>query len=207
LSKPQSLIRDRRYDIRTDRKVYDFSERVQVVGEVYSPELMARLGDTLRLVVEEFSPAATTDTRTAARIESASIPVETLEAKRRAQEGGLYEGAFTPPRPGRFTIRAEGISPAPGERPVVASIRVQRPDLEQRRQEADHESLVRLAEGTGGEMLALNRLETTLSEIRDRSVQIPDDLVEPLWDSRLALLLFALLITLEWTLRKWFGLL
>lgn len=207
LSKPQSLMRDRRYDIRTDRKVYEFSERVQVVGEVFSPELVARLGDTLRLVVEEFSPATMSELRTAAHHESASVPVETLEAKRRAQGSGLYEGAIVPPRPGRFTIRADGISPTPGERPVVASIRVQRPDLEQRRPEADHEALERLAEGTGGDMLALNQLEAAFSEIRERSVQVPDDLVEPLWDSRLALLLFALLITAEWTLRKLFGLL
>jgi hypothetical protein len=38
-------------------------------------------------------------------------------------------------------------------------------------------------------------------------VQIPDDIVEPLWDSRLALILFILTISAEWIMRKAFGLL
>ena len=43
--------------------------------------------------------------------------------------------------------------------------------------------------------------------ILDRSVRVPDDLLEPLWDSKLALGLFVLLIAAEWSLRKVIGLL
>jgi hypothetical protein len=56
-------------------------------------------------------------------------------------------------------------------------------------------------------VIELDQLETEFGAIRDRSVQIPDDITEPLWDSKLTLVLFALMISMEWALRKVFGLL
>ncbi len=73
--------------------------------------------------------------------------------------------------------------------------------------EADHETLERIASATGGRVINLDELETVFGEIRDRSVRIPDDIVEPLWDSKLVLGLFVLMISMEWVLRKAFGLL
>ena len=67
--------------------------------------------------------------------------------------------------------------------------------------------LQRIADATGGRVVDLDQLESAFGEIRDRSVQIPDDVVEPLWDSKVSLMLFVLLMTAEWGLRKVFGLL
>ena len=86
-------------------------------------------------------------------------------------------------------------------------VRVERPDLEGRRVEADHEALEHIASATGGRVIELDDLEKVFGEIRDRSVRIPDDIVEPLWDSKLVLGLFVLMILMEWVLRKAFGLL
>jgi hypothetical protein len=66
--------------------------------------------------------------------------------------------------------------------------------------------LARIASSTGGQLVELDQLEEAFETIRDRSVQVPDDVIEPLWDSRLALMLFALMISMEWILRKAFGL-
>ena len=93
------------------------------------------------------------------------------------------------------------------KREVSAAILVQRPDLEARRPEADHDVLNRIASATGGRVLDLDQLETGFATIRDRSVQIPDDVTEPLWDSKLALMLFVVLISMEWVVRKACGLL
>ena len=67
--------------------------------------------------------------------------------------------------------------------------------------------LERIAHATNGRVLELDRLNEELARIKDRSVRIPDDVVEPLWDSKLTILLFALLITAEWVVRKAYGLL
>ena len=53
----------------------------------------------------------------------------------------------------------------------------------------------------------LDELTEVLGTIADRSVRTPDDVVEPVWDSKLVFALFALMISMEWVLRKAFGLL
>ena len=90
--------------------------------------------------------------------------------------------------------------------PTSATFRVERPDREGRRPEADHAILARMTEATGGRLIELNELVEAFGAIPDRSIQIPDDVSEPLWDSRLVLILFTGLISLEWILRKAFGL-
>ena len=104
-------------------------------------------------------------------------------------------------------MEAASISPRPGDRSASVLVRVQRPDLEARRPEADYEALERIAAATGGQVLELDQLEMEFGNIRDRSVQIPDDLIESLWDSKLVLALFVFMISMEWGLRKAFGLL
>ena len=79
------------------------------------------------------------------------------------------------------------------------------PDLEAKQPSADHDSLERIAAATGGKVVGLDELSTLLSSIPDRSIRIPDDIVEPLWDTKLALMLFVGLISMEWALRKAFG--
>ncbi len=112
-----------------------------------------------------------------------------------------------PPRPGSYLVETQDIAPRPGERPGSVLVRVERPNLEARRPEADHDTLERIAAATGGAVIELNDLEAAFGAIRDRSVRIPDDLVEPLWDSKLVLMLFVTMISMEWVLRKAFGLL
>ena len=94
-----------------------------------------------------------------------------------------------------------------GEGTPSVAVRVEQPDLEARRPEANHDVLKRIAEATGGQVVELDQLEKVFGTIRDRNVQIPDDVTESLWDSKLILMLFVLMISLEWILRKAFGLL
>ena len=130
-----------------------------------------------------------------------------FEAHRISPQSSVFEGAYVPPHPGGFSLEAADISPRPGDRSASVLVRVERPDLEARRPEADYEALERIAAATGGRVLELDQLESEFATIRDRSVQIPDDVVETLWDSKLVLMLFVLMISMEWGLRKAFGLL
>jgi len=104
-------------------------------------------------------------------------------------------------------IEAEELSAVHIGKPPTVSVRIEQPDLEAKYPEADHETLERVAMATGGRVVELDDLVEGFAELKDRSVLIPDDIVEPLWDSKVVLILFALLVTAEWGLRKYWGVL
>jgi hypothetical protein len=116
----------------------------------------------------------------------------------------VFDASFVPgPRQLHHTAgRGIGQESKSGVQPPSAST----PDLESRRPAADHQTLELIASSTGGSSHCLDRLEEVLATIADRSLLIPDDVEESLWDSKLVLLLFVLLIGSEWALRA-FGLL
>jgi uncharacterized membrane protein len=191
LMEPERVAQDRRFVIRTDRRVYGYGQAVMTRITVLDSDLLAGQEPTLRLVMQD----------------AEGFAVAHFEAQRLSAESNLFDGTIVPPRVGRFTIKAQNIAPRPGERESSAVIRVDKPDLEARRPNADHGVLARIAEATGGRVVALDELDVEFARIKDRSVRIPDDVVEPLWDSKLVLLLFSLMISVEWVLRKVFGML
>ena len=80
-------------------------------------------------------------------------------------------------------------------------------DPERVRPEADYQALMQLADRSGGAFhVATDNLGALARSIPDRSVDVPDDVEESLWDTRLALLLFMGLIMTEWIIRKAVGL-
>ena len=130
----------------------------------------------------------------------------TCTVTRLGPKSRTYEGSFTPPGQGNYALSAEVVAPS-GEivRPEV-QFRVRPGNLERAARSADHESLILLAEQTGGRALTPDRLAELAEVIPDRSVRIPDDVAEPIWDTRLFLALLVLILSIEWGLRKWFGL-
>lgn len=198
------LAQDRRWSIRPDRRVYDYGKPVRLTVEIEDAALLAERQETLGLVVAERSGdlnAARGASETGGGLSAR------LTAYRLAPDSHRFEATWVPDHPGTFVVQAEGLAPLTGESPPSAAFRVQKPDLESRRPEADHTTLERIAEQTGGKLVELDQLTEAFHAIRDRSVQIPDDVTEPLWDSRLVLILFLAVISTEWVLRKAFGLL
>jgi len=214
------VARDRRYALRTDRRVYEYGATVRASVEVFDAELLAQLREVVEVeLAESAAPAGQVSMELerdpAARSRDAAQPgrstggrmVSKIELHRTGEESNLFEGAFVPAKPGSYVLDAPDIAQKPGEtRPSVA-IRVERPDIEFRRPQADHETLERIAVATDGRLVDLDRLNDEFASVQDRSVQIPDDVTEPLWDSKLVLILFVLIISTEWVLRKAFGLL
>lgn len=198
------LAQDRRWSVRSDRRVYDYGKPVRLTVEIEDAALLTERQETIELMVTERSGDLE-----GARGSGGGVggPSARLTAYRLAPDSHRFEVTWVPDFPGTFLVQAEGLAPQSGERPPSAALRVQKPDLESRRLEADHAALERIVEQTGGSMVELDQLSDAFRAIRDRSVQIPDDVAEPLWDSRLALLLFLGLISTEWVLRKVFGLL
>ncbi len=110
-----------------------------------------------------------------------------------------YEAAYVPDRAGTLEVRM--VDPALVRFDLGQRIEVTRPDDEMRDPAADHDLLARLAEETGGQVLDPQDL-TALSSLPDRSIITPMDLIEPLWDTPLCLILVIVLLTFEWVGRK-----
>lgn len=195
LMRGSRIAQDRRLILRTDRRTYEYGQAVGVVAEVLDAELLGALGSSMRASLSaEGAPGVS------------AAEERTFELSRLGESSAMFESAVVPPSPGTWVIRAEGVDRLPGEPTSSVTIRVEAPNVETRRIEADVAALQRVADGTGGRMLNVSNLPAELALLPDRSVQIPDDVVEPLWDSRLTLALFTLLIGTEWVLRKAFGL-
>ncbi len=191
LTRPRSLGADRRVVLRTDRSRYEYGERVELSAEVVDGELLAVLGEELHALVRD----------------GLDRPVRRVTLARLGERANVFEGWFVPDRAGSYGLELEDYPGRLGQRRASAMIHVADADVELRRSEADRATLARLASETGGAVLVVERIVEDLGSIRDRSVQIPDDVSEPLWDSKLALAMFSLLLVSEWVLRKAFGML
>lgn len=191
LLQPRQVGQDRRLIITPEQSMYAYGQRCVVRVEVRDEETLTALEQNPRLVVYD----------------SDNAPVEKVALDRLGPASRLFEGSFVAPHAGQFLIQAEAVLPAAGQRPASALVRVENADIEGRRPQSDEIALQRLAEQTGGAIVPLDRLGEALAAIPDRSVRIPDDVSEPLWDTKLVFALFILIIGTEWVLRKVFGML
>lgn len=132
-------------------------------------------------------------------------PLARVPLRRESRGSVRAVGEFAPPRAGQLTLTLEN---APREAAAPARvISVVHTDRETDRKEADPEFLKTLATGSGGVAIQLgDDWRPLVDAIPDRSVQIPADVEEPVWDTRLMLFLFTGLIASEWIIRKGIGL-
>ena len=214
LMRATRVSQDRKYVLRTDRRTYGYGDAVHVQAEVFDAQVLRDHPEAIEAALHELSGLAEGSlTQPPEPRNEQSPPARSLTARfeltRLSPESNLFEGSVVPPKPGGFSVEPADLSwrrpDATGRGSVL--IRVERPNLEARQPAADHQSLERAAVATGGRIIDLDRLNEGFSSIRDRSLQVPDDIVEPLWDTKLIFGLFVLMISLEWGLRKAFGLL
>jgi hypothetical protein len=117
------------------------------------------------------------------------------------------EGSFTPRWAGHFVLVPFLPEGSNGCKKLSASVAVTATDVERLHPEADHEFLRMLAARTGGRFFrSVAQAGEFASAIPDRSVQVADDLEEPLGDKGFVIAFFSVLIVTEWVLRKVLGL-
>jgi hypothetical protein len=116
------------------------------------------------------------------------------------------EGSFSPRAAGHLTLSAMPPGMAGGKR-VTCDIDIVVTDAERLRPEADHEFLRMISGRTQGRFLRDgDDLSDLLRGIPDMSVQIADDIQEPIWDKGWVMVLFCGLLGAEWIARKALGL-
>jgi hypothetical protein len=116
-----------------------------------------------------------------------------------AENPGLYEGYFSPTRPGRYRVEAN-----PGDRALANTTEFQVADVEPEMANTDMqiERLRRIAELSGGKclgMLQVKELSSLLNLERDEKTYRTEI---PLWDNGWIMLLLVVLMGSEWIVRR-----
>lgn len=114
---------------------------------------------------------------------------------------GRFVGVFVPADPGAYVVDSR--DPTISGLGVEARFEVAFPDDEMRTPQTDHALLEELSTQTGGQVIAPSRLSTLVDVLPNREVTLvgtPD--VETLWDTPLALMLFLMLVGVEWVGRR-----
>ncbi len=162
-------------------------------------------GDPVVLTLRSSDPQEqmTTPDRVTAFVTDAAGRLVTRVALNRLGKGSsTHEGTFRPPRSGNFIARLEADATIPGQPLLSVTIRVESAGPEMRRVEPDHDLLKQLASRTGGLAVGVGEIGRISEHLEDRRVHIPDDVARPLWDTKLVLILFTLIIGTEWVWRK-----
>jgi hypothetical protein len=180
----------RRLTLTSLRPVYELGEQARVRLRILDPQLLQQLPDQIRVEVLDEAGQL--------------IRQETLVR----QEGqiDLYVASFTADRVGRFNVQLPPI--AGGMDPMSVPVEVSVPRLELVQPQVDRTLLSRLASETLGQTIPFEQAKTSLPTLIPSAAKIiPVETSQPLWDAPLTLLVFVLVITAEWVLRKVFGML
>ncbi|MCG8403880.1 MAG: hypothetical protein MI923_01655 [Phycisphaerales bacterium] len=190
LARGRKLGTRRSWRLETDRKAYQLGRKVQVelvTGRKAGPHA---LGETVVLVHDERDALVDRITLT---------PNEMIR--------GTWQGEFIPRRTGILALSLEEPVGFAGAESPEHTISVTARDAERDRLESDHAFLRNLAVRSGGSFREMtDDLDELIAGLPDRSERIPDDVEEPLWDTRLILIVFIGLIVTEWIIRKGIGL-
>lgn len=183
---------NRRFRLDTDRAVYAFGQPVRVTLSVLDPADAVGMPNRIDATMTDVD----------------GVPREriTLVREENAGDGPRFTGYATPSVEGQLIVSASPPGIGPGERPPTHTFRIVQKSLEAREPEPDHDVLQQLATQTGGRRFFLDEIDEIPALIEDRSVEIPHDRVESIWDSKLAAGLFVLIMGVEWLVRKLTGL-
>jgi uncharacterized membrane protein len=180
----------RRIILSSLRPAYEVGEQIQVSLRVLDPDLQQQLPEQLGVTI----------------VDSADTPIRQETMQRQEGQPDLYVASWTADKIGRFVLKlpAIGGNTEAAEQPITVKV----PRLELSNPQVDRTLLTRLASETNGEVVAYDEARDKLPKIITSAAKVvPVDTNQRLWDAPLAMSIFVLLITVEWVLRKVYGML
>lgn len=127
-------------------------------------------------------------------------PFAEIDLRRVSDTEERYAGTAMIDQVGNYRVKVD--DPSLRVANLTADLEVARQDDELRKPETDHNLLANLANETDGEVIAPADINQLTERIPNRSIKTEHSLIEPIWDSPLALGLLVLLLTAEWVGRK-----
>jgi hypothetical protein len=196
LIESRSMQGARRGFLDVEKKQFELGQRVRFVG---------------RVLDVDFEPSRAASHQVEILSEDGLAKEVTL--KRVPNSQGSYEGSFDAVRLGAYeaTLKVTGEADAKLIQPI--SFRVLPPSAEAGADWLNEKLLRQIAQESGGQYLPLSQLKTLPTMIPDAIERVEfNSPPQPLWDCSQLLrwtfyLLPVLLLSLEWTIRKWFKLL
>jgi hypothetical protein len=168
----------------TGRDRFDIGEPVDVEVEAFNRDYQPLTQDTLPLIVRDLDSGERFDV---------ILPAV-------ADQPGRFAGRFTPPHVGRYELSVREAL-APRDRVTVRAIAVERPRAEFRRTEASPLTLARIV-SRPEYLLQPAEMERLDEMIPTGRLQAVDRRDFPLWDTPAMLILLAVLLGVEWFIRK-----
>lgn len=156
----------------------------------------------IRLYDKDFKPLAAADVPLLVR--KGETALESLKLKPSGGGTGVYETLFYPPGPGAFELECR--SPAGASATHAISVKPPAGELENVR--LNEPLLKKIADTTGGRYVTPGELGSLPEQIAPRVIRhVESRPPEPIWNRGVVLALLIGLITVEWVVRKWLGLL
>ena len=172
----------------SDRTTYVNGEQVRLSLRVLNPALLQQLPPEIVVQMKD---------------ESGQL-VRSEKLQREAGQNDYYSASFTADRAGRFTLTLPPIISDVSRLDLPLEVIV--PRLELAEPQVDRTQLSHLAAQTGGQEVKYDEARRRLPElILSAARTVPLVFSRPLWDKPLAMVIFVLLLTSEWVLRKVFG--
>ncbi len=182
------LLGARRYRVSVDKELYTRGEPVKFFVHAYDEKYQLRTDPRITVFVDPPS--------------GDRVPIELAKDPNRE---GYYEGQYVPSDTGAFGAWAGDEDESSR---ATARFTVFIPDREEDNPIIDEPALQELAnESSGGRFFPLDQVDQLTQVIQKSDSQLRESKEDDLWDSPLVFLVFALLLTAEWILRKVFRML
>jgi hypothetical protein len=184
LSRSKLIGKDRAAELVTDRAVYQRGDTVQL---------------RIRFLDERSAPAAKDGV--SVMVESRTGTQERVRLSRLPEAPAVFEGSVSRLPDGSY--HAWAVAPSFGEAPPATDFRIEAPQRELEKRSLDRADLVQTTKLSHGRYYSLAEADVLPDEIpAGRPVPLKSLDPIPIWNRWELLLLFALLLTAEWILRK-----
>ena len=173
--------------ISTDRRIYSLSDAVKVYARVLDKSYRPLMKESIKAVLIQNEE-----------------PVNSFVLSRIPDKEGMYEGEFRATELGEFSLKIEE-----GEETVSSALsefEVRAPQLELNDPVLNRDLLLKIAATTGGRYYEIDEIRSLPDDVKAESKKTTIRTEKELWDTWMVLLVFALLVSVEWVVRKWHNL-
>ena len=178
-------IGQRRLTLAADQPAYELGQQVRLTLRVIDPGLVRQLPDQLRVQVKDAADQP--------------VRMETL-VRQDGNDGELYAASFMADKVGKFTVHLPPI--VTGVDMMETPIEVTLPHMELNDPRVDRVQLSQLASETLGSTIDFADAAEQLKKIPSAAKVIPIVTGQPVWNAPITMVVFVLLISLEWVVRK-----